>query len=122
MRKIIVQELLRAGGVFIFLMWILVNLKNMGVLAVSTSSLFAASGGVSAAVFSVLVVLRRRTGKEFMIKRLRSLLILGLVFGVGVFIWLMLSGEVTRAIFFAVAILLVYLLLFIFGKKAGLRW
>jgi len=122
MRKIIVEELLRAGCVFIFLMWILVNLKNAGVIAVSTSSLFAASGGVSAAVFSVLVVLRRRTGKEFMIKRLRYLLILGLVFGVGVFIWLMLSGEVTRAIFFAVAILLVYLLLFIFRKKAGLRW
>jgi len=122
MRKIIVEELLRAGCVFIFLMWILVNLKTAGVFAVSTSSLFAASGGVSVAVFSVLVVLRRRTGKEFMIKRLRYLLILGLVFGVGVFIWLMLSGEVTRAIFFAVAILLVYLLLFIFRKKAGLRW
>ena len=122
MRKIIVEELLRAGCVFIFLMWILVNLKTASVFAVSTSSLFAASGGVSVAVFSVLVVLRRRTGKEFMIKRLRYLLILGLVFGVGVFIWLMLSGEVTRAIFFAVAILLVYLLLFIFRKKAGLRW
>jgi hypothetical protein len=122
MRKIIVEELLRAGCVFIFLTWILVNLKNMGVLAVSTSSLFAASGGVSAAVFSVLVVLRRRTGKEFIIKRLRNMLILGLVFGVGVSIWLMLTGEVTRAIFFAAAILLVYLLLFIFRKKAGLRW
>ena len=122
MRKIIVEELLRAGCVFIFLMWILVNLKTASVLAVSTSSLFAASGGVSAAVFSVLVVLRRRTGREFMIKRLRYLLILGLVFGVGLFIWLMLSGEVTRAIFLAVAILLVYLLLFIFRKKAGLRW
>jgi len=122
MRKIIVEELLRAGCVFIFLMWILVNLKNAGLLPISASSLFAASGGVSAAVFSVLVVLRRRTGKELMIKRLRYLLILGLMFGVGVFIWLMLTGEVTRAIFFAVAILLVYLLLFIFREKAGLRW
>jgi hypothetical protein len=122
MRSIIVQELIRAGCVFILLMWILGNLKNAGVLAISTSSLFAASGGVSAAVFSILVVVRRRTGKEFMLKRLRYLLILGLVFGVGVFIWLMLSGEVTRAIFFAVAILLVYLLLFIFREKAGLRW
>ena len=122
MRKIIVEELLRAVCVFIFLMWILGNFKNAGVLAVSTSSLFAAGGGVSAAVFSVLVVLRRRTGKEFMIKRLRYLLILGLVFGVAVLIRLILTGEVTRAIFFAVAILLVYLLLFIFRKKAGLRW
>ena len=65
MRKIIVEELLRAVCVFIFLMWILGNFKNAGVLAVSTSSLFAAGGGVSAAVFSVLVVLRRRTGKEY---------------------------------------------------------
>jgi len=122
MRKIIVEELLRAGGVFILSMWILGTLKSKGALALSTLSLLAVGGGVSAAVFSVLVVLRTRTGKEFMLKRLRYLLILGLVFGVPVFIWLILSGEVTRAIFFAVAILLVYLLLFIFRKKAGLRW
>jgi len=89
MRKIIVEELLRAGGVFILSMWILGTLKSKGALALSTLSLLAVGGGVSAAVFSVLVVLRTRTGKEFM---------------------------------FAVAILLVYLLLFIFRKKAGLRW
>jgi len=122
MRKVIVEELLRAGCVFIFLMWILVNLKNASVLALSTSNLFAVSGGVSAIVFSVLVVLRRKSRREFMIKRLRYLLILGLVFDVGVFIWLILSGEVTRAVFFSVAILIVYLLFFIFRKKARLIW
>jgi len=126
MRKIIVQELLRAGCVFILLMWILGNLKNSGVLAVSTSSLFAASGGVSAAVFSVLVVLRRRTGKEFMLKRGRYLLILLLVGGVPVFIWLMLEGEITRAVLALIGMLVVGLSFFIFRKKlqekAGLRW
>jgi hypothetical protein len=115
MRKIIVQELLRAGCVFILLMWILVNFKNAGVLAVSTSSLFAVSGGVSAAMFSVLVVLRRRTGKEFMLKRGRYLLI-----------WRMLEGEITRAVLLLIGMLFVGLSLFIFRKKlqekAGLKW
>ena len=126
MRKIIVEELLRAVCVFIFLMWILGNFKNAGVLAVSTSSLFAAGGGVSAAVFSVLVVLRRRTGKEFMLKRGRYLLILLLVGGVPVFIWRMLEGEITRAVLLLIGMLFVGLSLFIFRKKleekAGLRW
>jgi hypothetical protein len=126
MRKIIVQELLRAGCVFILLMWGLWYLQNKDVLALSTSSLFAASGGVSAVVFSVLVVLRRRTGKEFMLKRGRYLLILLLVSGVPVFIWRMLEGEITRAVLLLIGVLFVGLSLFIFRKKleekAGLKW
>jgi hypothetical protein len=126
MRKIIVEELLRAGCIFIFLMWGLWYLQNKGVLALSTSSLFAASGGVLAAVFSVLVVLMRRTGKEFMLKRGRYLLILLLVGGVPVFIWRMLEGEITRAVLLLIVMLFVGLSLFIFRKKleekAGLKW
>ena len=126
MRKIIVEELLRAGGVFLLLMWGLWYLQNRGVLAVSTSSLFAVSGGVSAAVFSVLVVLRRRTGKEFMLKRGRYLLTLLLVGGVPVFIWRILEGEITRAVLLAIGMLFVGLSFFIFRKKleekAGLKW
>jgi len=122
MRKIIVQELLRAGGVFILMMWGLWYLQNRGVLAVSTSSLFAVSGGVSAAVFSVLVVLRRRTGKEFMLKRVRYLLILLLVGGVPLFIWRMLEGEITRAVLLLIGMLFVCLLLVGLRKKAGLKW
>ena len=122
MRKIIVQEFLRAVCVFIFLMYILGNFKNAGVLAVSTSSLFAASGGVSAAVFSVLVVLRRRTGKEFMLKRVRYLLILALVFGVPVFIWRILEGDITRAVLLAISMLFIGLSLFIFRKRIALEW
>jgi hypothetical protein len=126
MRKIIVQELIRAGCVFILLMWGLWYLQNKGMLALSTSSLLAASGGVSAVVFSVLVVVRTRTGKEFMLKRGRYLLILLLVGGVPVFIWRMLEGEITRAVLLLIGMLFVGLSLFIFRKKleekAGLRW
>jgi|GEM_PF-2200819 len=126
MRKIIVQELLRAGGVFILLMWGLGNLQNKGVLTLSTPSLLAASGGVSAVVFSVLVVVRRRTGKEFMLKRGRYLLILLFLGGVPVFIWRMLEGEITRAVLLLIGMLFVGLSLFIFRKKlqekAGLKW
>ena len=122
MRKIIGEELLRAGGVFILLMWGLWYLQNRGVLAGSTSSLFAVSGGVSAAVFSVLVVLRRRTGKEFMLKRVRYLLILMLVGGVPVFIWRILEGEITRAVLLLIGMLFVGLSLFIFRKRIGLKW
>jgi hypothetical protein len=126
MRNIIVQELIRAGCVFILLMWGLWYLQNKGVLALSIPSLLAASGGVSAVVFSVLVVVRTRTGKEFMLKRGRYLLILLLVGGVPVFIWRMLEGEITRAVLLLIGMLFVGLSLFIFRKKleekAGLRW
>jgi len=122
MRKIIVWELIRAACIFLLLMWILGYLKNTGVLALSTLSLLATGAGVSAVVFSVLVVIRIRTGKEFMLKRVRYLLILLLGPGVPVFIWLMLEGEITRAVLLLIGILFVCLLLFGLRKKAGLRW
>jgi len=122
MRKIIVEELMRAGGVFLLLMWGLWYLQNRGVLAVSTSSLFAVSGGVSAVMFSVLVVVRRRTGKEFMLKRVRYVLISMLGVGVPVFIHLILEGEITRAVPLLIGMLFVCLLLFGLRKKAGLKW
>ena len=126
MRKIIVQELIRAGCVFLLLMYGLAYLQNTGVLALSTLSLLAIGVGVSAVVFSALVVVRTRTGKEFMLKRGRYLLLLLLVFGVPVFIWRMLEGEVTRAVLLAIGMLFVGLSLFIFRKKlqekAGLKW
>jgi len=122
MRSIIVQELIRAGCVFILLMSGLWYLKNTGVLALSTSSLFAVSGRVSVAVFSVLVVLRRRTGKEFMLKRVRYLLILLWGFGVPVLIRLILAGEVTRAVLLAIGMPFMSFLLFGARKKIGLEW
>jgi hypothetical protein len=126
MRKIIVQELIRAGCVFLLLMYGLAYLQNTGVLALSTLSLLAIGVGVTAVVFSTLVVVRTRTGKEFMLKRGRYLLLLMLVLGVPVFIWRMLEGEVTRAVLLAIGMLFVGLSLFIFRKKlqekAGLKW
>jgi len=121
-RKIIVEELLRAGCVFLLLMWVLAYLQNRGVLALSTLSLLATGGGVSAAVFSVLVVVRRRTGKEFMLKRVRYLLVLLWGFGVPVFIWRILEGEITRAVLLLIGMLFVSLLFFGLRKKAGLKW
>jgi len=122
MRKIIVEELIRAGVALALLMWGLWYLQNTGVLAASIQTLFAASVGISALMFSVLVVVRRRTGKEFQLKRVRYLLILLLVFSIPVFIRRVLAGEVTRAVLFAVGILFVCLLLFSVRKKAGMKW
>ena len=122
MRKIIVEEILRAGGVFLLSMWGLWYLQNKGVLALSTLSLLATGAGVSAVMFSVLVVLRKRTGKEFMLKRVRYLLVLMLVGGVPVFIWRILEGEITRAVLLAIGMLFIGLSLFIFRKRIGLEW
>jgi hypothetical protein len=122
MRKLIVQELIRAGCVFLLLMWILGNLKNTGILDVSTSNLLAAGGGVSVAVFSVLVVVRRRTGREFRLKRVRYLLILLWGFGVPVLIRLILAGELTRAVLLALGMPFMSFLLFGARKKIGLEW
>ncbi len=122
MRKIIVQELIRAGAALPAWMWVLWYLQNKGVLTASTRILFAVSFGISALMFSVLVVLRMRTGKEFMLKRVRYLMILLLVFSIPVFIWRISAGEVTRAVLFAVGVLFVCLLLFIVSKRPGMKW
>ena len=122
MRSIIVQELIRAGCVFLLLIWGSAYLHKTGILAVPASSLIAASGGISAAVFSVLVVLRRRTGREFMLKRVRYLLILLWGFGVPVLIRLILAGEVTRAVLLAIGMPFMSFLLFGARKKIGLEW
>jgi len=125
-RSIIVQELIRAVMILIALIWGSAYLHKTGMLDVPASSLIAASGGVSAALFAVLVVVRTRTGKEFMLKRGRYLVTLALLVGIPVFIWLMLEGEVTRAVLFAIVMILVCLSFFIFRKrleeKAGLKW
>ena len=122
MRKIVIEELIRAGAGMIFWMAGLYGLDYIGVIAISAGQSLAISAGISTVMFSVLVVLRTRTGKEFQLKRVRYLLILLLVFSIPVFIWRILAGEVTRAILFAVGVLFVCLLLFIVRKRAGLKW
>ena len=122
MRRIVIEELMRAGAGMIFWMAGLYGLDYIGVIAISAGQSLAISAGISALMFSALVVLRTRTGKEFQLKRVRYLLILLLVFSIPVFIWRMLAGEVTRAVLFAVVVLFVCLLLFIVRKKAGMKW
>lgn len=122
MRKIVIEELIRAGAGMIFWMAGLYGLDYIGVIAISAGQSLAISAGISTVMFSVLVVLRRRTGKEFMLKRVRYLLILLLVFSIPVFIRRMLAGEVTRAVLFAVGVLFVCLLLFIVSKRPGMKW
>ncbi len=122
MRKIIVEELMRAGAGMIFWMYGLYGLDYIGVIAISAGQSLAISAGISTVMFSVLVVLRTRTRKEFQLKRVRYLLIVLLVFSIPVFIWRILAGEVTRAILFAVGVLFVCLLLFLVRKRAGMKW
>jgi len=122
MRKIVIEELIRAGAAMIFWMAGLYGLDYIGVITISAGQSLAISAGISTVMFSVLVVLRMRTGKEFQLKRVRYLLILLLVFSIPVFIWRMLAGEVTRAILFAVGVLFVCLLLFSVRKKVGMKW
>ena len=122
MRNIIVQELIRAGCVFLLLMWGLWYLQDKGVLALSTLNLLAIGGGVSAAMFAVLVVVRTRTGKEFMLKRVRYLLILLWGAGIPAFIWRMLEGEITRAVLLLIGMLFLSFLLFGARKTMGLEW
>ncbi len=113
---------MRAGAGMIFWMAGLYGLDYIGVIAISAGQSLAISAGISTVMFSVLVVLRTRTGKEFMLKRVRYLLILLLVFSIPVFIWRISAGEVTRAVLFAVGILFVCLLLFIARKRVGMKW
>jgi len=122
MRKIVIEELIRAGAGMIFWMAGLYGLDYIGVIAISAGQSLAISAGISTVMFSVLVVLRTRTGKEFQLKRVRYLLILLLVFSIPVFIWRMLAGEVTRAVLFAVGVLFICLLLFIVSKRPGMKW
>jgi len=83
MRSIIVQELIRAAMVFILL--ILGSAWLHMILVFPVSSLIAASGGISAVMFAVLVVVRIRTGKEFMLRHLmrKATGIMLIIYGAG---------------------------------------
>lgn len=122
MRSIIVEELIRAAACFPFWMAGFWGLVNIGVLAVSPLTAFAISAGLSALMFSVLVVLRTRTGWKLQVTRFRYMLILILVGGAAVFIWRMSEGKVTQAALFAAGMLFLGLLLFMVMRKRGIGW
>ncbi|MBA7477491.1 hypothetical protein ES703_22324 [subsurface metagenome] len=122
MRSIIVEELIRATVAILFWMAGLWGLGEIGVLALSPLTALAISAGLSALMFSVLVVLRTRTGWKLQVTRIRYMLILILVPGAGVFIWRMVEGKVIQAAVSAAVMLFLGVLLFIVMRKRGIEW
>ncbi len=122
MRSIIVQELIRAAAGFPLWMAGFWGLGEIGVLALSPLTALAIAAAMSALMFSVLVVLRTRTGWRLQLKRLRYLLILLLVAGIPVFTWRMVEGKVIQAAVFAAVMLFLGVLLFIVMRKRGIEW
>ncbi len=122
MRKIVIEELMRAGAGMIFWMAGLYGLDYIGVIAISAGQSLAISAGISTVMFSALVVLRTRTGWKLQVPRFRYMLILLLVVGIPVFTWRMLEGKVMRAAVFAIVMVLVGVLVFITMRKRGLKW
>lgn len=122
MRKIVIEELMRAGAGMIFWMAGLYGLDYIGVIAISAGQSLAISAGISTVMFSALVVLRTRTGWKLQVPRFRYMLILLLVVGIPVFTWRMLEGKVMRAAVFAIVIVLIGVLVFITMRKRGLKW
>ena len=120
--EIIVQEFIRAVATLPFWMGGLWYLQNTGVLAASTPTLLASGAGMSALQFSVLLVLRKRTGQKLQVTRIRYMLILILVVCVAVFIWFMSAGEVTRAVLSAIVVLFLGALTLFIMRRRGIKW
>lgn len=122
MRSIIVEELIRAAACFPLWMAGFWGLGEMGVLAVSPLTALAITAGLSALMFSVLVVLRTRPGWRLQVPRFRYMLILLLVAGIPVFTWRTVEGKVIQAVVFAAVMLFLGVLLFIVMRKRGIEW
>ena len=122
MRSIIVQELIRAAACFPLWMAAFWGLGEIGVLALSPQTALAITAGLSVLMFSILVVLRTRTGWRLQVPRFRYMLILLLVAGIPVFTWRMVEGKVIQAAVFAAVMLFLGVLLFIVMRKRGIEW
>jgi len=118
--EIIMQELIRAVAALPLWLYGLWYLQNTGVLAASTPTLLAFGAGISALQFSVLVVLRRRTGQKLQVTRIRYMLILLLVVCVAGFIWFMSQAEVIRAVLSAIVVLFLGALTLFIMRKRGI--
>ena len=120
--EIIMQELIRAVIALPLWMGGLWYLGNTGVLVISPQVALIVSVSLSTVMFSVLVVLRKRTGQKLQVTRIRYMLILILVVCVAGFIWFMSQGEVIRAVLSAIVVLFLgALTLFIMRRRGGYR-
>lgn len=120
--KIIVQEFIRAAACLPVWMYGLWYLQNTGVLTASTQTLLAFGAGMVVLQFSVLVVLRKRTGWKLQVARFRYMLIVILVVSAAVFIWRMSEGEVAHAVLFTAGMLFLGLLTFLVMRRRGIKW
>jgi len=120
--EIIVQEFIRAGAALVGWMWGLWYLGKIGVLVISPQVALIVSVGLSALMFSVLVVLRKRTGWKLQVTRIRYMLVLIVVLGAAGFIWLMSQGEVIRAVLIAAVMLFLGLLTLFIMRRRGMKW
>ena len=120
--EIIMQELIRAVIALPLWMGGLWYLGNTGVLVISPQVALIVSVSLSTVMFSVLVVLRKRTGQKLQVTRIRYMLILLLVVCVVGFIWFMSQGEVIRAVLSAIVVLFLGALALFIMKKRGGKW
>ena len=120
--EIIMQELIRAVIALPLWMGGLWYLGNTGVLVISPQVALIVSVSLSTVMFSVLVVLRKRTGQKLQVTRIRYMLILLLVVCVAGFIWFMSQGEVIRAVLSAIVVLFLGALTLFIMRKRGSKW
>ncbi|MBA7678669.1 hypothetical protein ES703_86947 [subsurface metagenome] len=120
--EIIVQEFIRAGAALVGWMWGLWYLGKIGVLVISPQVALIVSVSLSTVMFSVLVVLRKRTGQKLQVTRIRYMLILILMVCVAVFIRFMSQGEVIRAVLSAIVVLFLGALTLFIMRKRGGNW
>ena len=120
--EIIMQELIRAVIALPLWMGGLWYLGNTGVLVISPQVALIVSVSLSTVMFSVLVVLRKRTGQKLQVTRIRYMLILILVVCVAGFIWFMSQGEVIRAVLSAIVVLFLGALTLFIMRKRGSKW
>ncbi len=118
--EITVQEFIRAGAMLPIWMGGLWYLGNTGMLVISPQVALIIGVSLSTVMFSVLVVLRKRTGQKLQVTRIRYMLILLLVVCVSGFIWFMSQGEVIRAVLSAIVVLFLGALTLFIEKERNL--
>ena len=118
--EIIVQEFIRAGAMLPIWWYGLWLLRKTGLIIADSVPLILIGVGIAVTQFTVLVVLRKKTGQKLRVTRIRYMLILILVVCVAVFIWFMSEGEVARAVLSAIVVLFLGVLTLFLMRKRGI--